>query len=200
MRKINSINKMDWMDAVILWIERKWEIVIKQWESNFEKMVPPGVDYKGEIICFCAGLAVSTIGSMIVYFSRFFRFRDSLYESSIFGRRVLMEGAVMPDFKDVFGGCFLGFACVMLYMLAFAGYHYFYHFQGSRSIYLMKRLPKRRELLKRCLMLPIAAICICLAVVFLLLLVYYWHYMHSTPTECLTPGQWQKLMGFGPGG
>ena len=80
-----------------------------------------------------------------------------------------------------------------LCLVLLAAYHYAYHRQGSKSIYLMRRLPSKLELHRRCLTLPIAGILIALLTAFLLLLIYYAVYMNVTPAECLMPGQWQKL-------
>ena len=171
-----------------------WKAGFSNWESGFERMVPPGVDYKKEMRYFLEGLVLVSISSMIWFSFRFQSFLGDLYRiKSALGNEVLDENALMPDFKVVLGNCLLGFAVLILGAAAMVGYHYLYYFQGSRSIYLMRRLPGRWEYLKRCAALPGLAVLICFATAFLLLLLYFGYYMIGTPSRCLTPNQWQKL-------
>jgi uncharacterized membrane protein YqhA len=87
----------------------------------------------------------------------------------------------------------VGFLILALCMLALIVYHYAYHYQGSKSIYLMKRLPNRWEMHRRCITLPLLAALICLIAAIAFLLIYFGIYMVFTPKECLTLGQWQKI-------
>lgn len=107
--------------------------------------------------------------------------------------RVLREGAIMTDFVEVLNYALIGFAILALVMAALAVYNYAYHRQGSKSIYLMRRLPNRWELHKRCLAIPLVSVLMCAAAAFILLCIYYWIYMLVTPEVCLVPGQWQKI-------
>lgn len=68
---------------------------------------------------------------------------------------VLRPGAVMEDFAQLLDWMLLGFAVTAVCMAALAVWHYASHFQGSRSIYTMRRLPQRWELARRCLTLPL---------------------------------------------
>jgi amino acid transporter len=99
----------------------------------------------------------------------------------------------MTDFYAILGGALYGFLILALCMPALILYHYAYHYQGSKNIYLMRRLPNRWELHKRCVTLPLLAALICLLSVLVLLCIYLGIYMTATPRECLTPGQWQKI-------
>lgn len=126
------------------------------------------------------------------YFVKLHNAWKSLYRVR-YGVYELREGAVMQDFVEILGPAFLGFAVLALAMLAFAVYHYAYHSQGSKSIYLMRRLPNRWELHRRCLTIPLVSVILCGLLVFILLCIYYWAYILVTPEVCLTPGQWQKI-------
>ena len=64
------------------------------------------------------------------------------------------------------------------------------------SIYLMRRLPDRWELHRRCLVFPFAGLVLCVAAAFLTVVLCYACYMIATPEICLTPGQWQKYWRF----
>ena len=108
-------------------------------------------------------------------------------------KKVLIDGMMMPDFIDLVEHAFLGFFIAMLLALAFALYHYAFHYQGSKSIYLMRRLPNRLELHRRCWTVPVAAALIIAAVMVLTFLFYFAIYLLVTPDGCLESGQWQKI-------
>ncbi len=152
---------------------------------------PPGVNLGQELGWFASG-----IGASLLY-SLGFLFRYSREYQLLFlwdgTAKVLNTSAVMPNFVQVLGGSLDTFLVLALSMAAVAIYHYSYHYQGSKSIYLMRRLPDRWELPRRCLTLPLMGVLACLCVALLLLLIYYAVYMAFTPRACLAPYQWQKI-------
>ena len=77
----------------------------------------------------------------------------------------------------------------------FAATHYFYHYQETKSIYTMKRLPKKPlELHKRCLAAPLAGMAATVLLFFLTLAVLYVHYILIVPEQCISPNQLGKLI------
>ncbi len=158
---------------------------------DLSRCAPPGLDLRAETCLFGGCMALSTLFSLS-FLVRFFEERDRLYRSSG-SERTLLPDAVMPDFADVLDGALIGFAVLALCMAAFVAVHYAYHHQGSKSIYLMRRLPDRWERHRRCWTLPLLGIAACLLAAFVLLLIYYAIYMLATPEVCLTPGQWRKI-------
>ena len=161
-------------------------------KPDLSRFVPAGIDAVQEGKWVLKGLGCSAGFSFLLFIIRCSRARGDLFTTRL-GKRVLIEGAVMSGFRDVLGIAFAGFAVLALAMLALAAYHYVYHRIGSRSIYLMRRLPDRSELHRRCLALPAAGIVCCVCAAFLLLCIYYWIYIAMTPAQCLVPGQWQAL-------
>ena len=162
-------------------------------KPDLGRFVPPGTDAAQEKKWIVTGLACSAGFSLLYFIIRCCSAHNDLFATRLDGKRELIEGAVMLDFKDVLGIAFVGFAALSLAMLGLAAYHYIYHRIGSRSIYLMRRLPDRLELHRRCLALPAAGIVCCACAGFLLLCIYYWIYIAMTPEQCLVPGQWQAL-------
>lgn len=159
--------------------------------ADIEKYFPAGIDRRQEIKWIVIGLSASFIYSL-----EFFIFLSNRYYSlfTMRGKKlVLTEGAVMPDFVEVLGSSLTGFWLVALCMVALFAYHYVYHYQGSKSIYLMKRLPNRWELWRRCVALPALSAAAALCLAGLLLLIYLGIYLLVTPKTCLAPGQWQKI-------
>lgn len=158
---------------------------------DLHRHVPPGLDPAQELGWFAGGLGISllySLGFLIRYDNEY----QSLFVWDGF-MKTLDTSAVMPDFVQILGGSLNGFLILALCMVAVAVYHYSYYYQGSKSIYLMRRLPSRWELPRRCLTLPLLGIITCLCIALLLLLIYYAVYMKFTPQACLAPQQWQKL-------
>lgn len=160
-------------------------------EKQIIAFVPLGIDLQQELKWITILLAVSFLYSMtfLIYLSNAYH---ELF-AYIAGKKVMIDGVIMPDFVELLGNSLSGFLITALSMAGLLGYHYLYHFQGSKSIYLMKRLPDRMELWKRCLGLPVLSAVLSLCIAVLLLIVYFGIYLLVTPEVCLTPDQWRKI-------
>ena len=159
---------------------------------RLDRWAPPGISVPAELKCIGAGLGGSALFSWF-FLTKWQDAKERLY-SGPSNARILIEGAIMPDFDDILGPYLYGFFIVALCMLALAVWHYSYHHQGgSNSAYLMRRLPDRWEWHRRCLAIPVTAALLSLLLAFLFLCLYYWVYMTFTPSICLTPDQWQKI-------
>ena len=160
--------------------------------TRLERSVPLGINYGAELKWLAFGFVAALLGSLS-FFAAYANHYQMLFQWRTELLKVLRPGAVMPDFVDILGASLIGFLILAVCMIGMLIYHVAYHYQGSRSIYLMRRLPRRRELWRRCLALPAAAAAASLCAAFLLLLLYYWYYMARTPDACLTPDQWEKI-------
>lgn len=100
----------------------------------------------------------------------------------------------MPTFGSLLADLHpgLGFLLAALAILSCGLWHYTYHYQGSKSIYLMRRLPNRRELLRRCLPLPLLGAALALLLGILTLALFYILYMTATPKAYLPPDIWSR--------
>lgn len=156
--------------------------------------VPLGIRWQSERSILAACLAVSALISL-VFPSRFAEQYANLYITAD-ASRILRAGARMEDFSVLMRGALLGFLVTALLMVFLAAYHYRWHFQGSKSIYLMRRLPSKYELARRCLAVPVLGILLAALTAFLLACLYYAVYIRLTPPQCLTPGQWQAFWSF----
>ena len=160
-------------------------------DTWIERYVPAGIDYRQEIKWISSGLLLS-----LLYSFRFLLALRRGYQSlfiMVGSEWILNSSAVMPDFIQLLEHSLIGFPIAALCAAALTFYHYLYHYQGSKSIYLMRRLPDRTELLRRCLTLPLIAAAAALAAATLLLILYFGIYMFVTPESCLAPGQWSKI-------
>lgn len=160
-------------------------------EKQISAFAPAGINLRQEVKWINILLAASFCYSLIflIYLSNAYH---GLF-TYIAGKKVLVDGAIMPDFAELLGTSLSGFLITALSMAGLLAYHYLYHFQGSKSIYLMKRLPDRLELWRRCLSLPVLAAVLSLCIAAVLLAVYFGIYLLVTPEVCLTPDQWGKI-------
>ena len=148
---------------------------------------PPGMDLRFWKQFFWSGLAFSAFYSL-TFLMEYQHAWDGLWRDR--ERLELWENAQMPAFFRLLDKSLLGYLVVAVGMLAMAGYSYGYFYQGSRSIYLMRRLPDRWELLRRCLTVPTVAILICCVTGLMNGLLYYGIYRIFTPSACLPVGLW----------
>ena len=156
-------------------------------KPDLTRYAPPGFPLRTERQLFLLAMIVA------VLFSLQFPAR---YAAALQTVRQQLERnlpAIMPDFYQLLGRALLGFALPALCMLIYVFLHYSYHHQGSRSIYLMRRLPDPTELHRRCLTLPLLGIACCILTAAVVLMLYFAIYMTVTPKPCLMPQQWQKL-------
>ena len=158
---------------------------------DLTRHAPPGIDLKYEKNTFIAGLIIAVLSS-----TGFLSRLDHQY------RITFKEGVVvqypMPEFLTIMGQGMVVFRILIPCMLAFAIYHYLYHRTGSKSIYLMRRLPDRWEYHRRCLTLPLVGAGLVFLAEVILLLFYFWIYVLVIPEANLVPGQfatiWRALL------
>ena len=160
-------------------------------KHDLSRCAPPGINLKQERQFFLTGMICAELYSML-FLLRYGNARSWLFEQHA-GQRMLIPGAIMEDFVTILSDALVGFLVLSLCMLVLIVYHYAYHYQGSKSIYLMRRLPSSWELHRRCLTLPLLAVLCCALAALILLLIYYGIYLFFTPKSCLVPGQWQKI-------
>ena len=159
--------------------------------SFLKRYSPPGMDITHEKSWLIGGLPVGILWSFVF----FFRYADAYEElfTRSGGEQVLKPGAVIQPFDEIMGPSLLALVLVAFIMLQFLFHHWFYFYQGSRSIYLMKRLPQKGELVKRILILPVLAFFICMAVLVLVRFLYFGVYLLVTPDSCLPANVWQQF-------
>lgn len=159
---------------------------------DWSRRVPMGMD--GETVwAFLMGGVSVAWGLSWPFFVRFWNAVDALYTHRG-GKQILRAGAEMPAFHEVLGGALTGFGLFALCLPFVVLWNYSYHWQGSRSIYLMRRLPDKWELHRRCLTQPLAALAVCAVAAVATLLVYFAFYWFVPPEECLRGGQWRMLL------
>ena len=159
---------------------------------RLDALFPVGTEPRRELMWVGVAWGGAILYSAFGFFSAFRSAYDMLfYRWNTL--RSLRPGAVMPDFGSLLGRSLAGFLVVALCMIGLAAYHYAYHYQDSKSIYLMRRLPQRWELLRRCAAAPLLCAAASFLLAFLVLLLYFWFYLAVSPEGCVVPGQWARL-------
>lgn len=152
--------------------------------KRLDAYAPPGIYLTAEIRYYIVTMIVGTIWSLFCYLHAYLRERSDLFEWQN-KQWVLMKGSVMEPFTELTEEIFTLFGIALIYTVIIAVYHYLYHYQGSKMMYLMRRLPDKWELHRRCLVLPIAGFCITIVYMLLLKALYYVIYLVFTPHQCL---------------
>lgn len=160
---------------------------------DWSRWAPPGRDARQEAVRFLWGLGGGAALAWVWFLARYWSARSELFVVKN-GRRVLSEGRMMPDLPEIIGISFLGLWAVLLWAAVTAALHYAGHYrEGSRPVYLMRRLPDRWEYHRRCLAIPGAAALLAAVLIPAFLMLFYVIYMNCTPAACLPPDQWQKI-------
>lgn len=163
----------------------------KAYRKRAEDSVPLGISWKKERSALIAGLITSILISL-VFPIRFINCYHALFFTAG-STKTILPGAQMPDFKVLMDYTLTGFLILALSMIPLALYHYRYHTQNSKSIYLMKRLPSKYELAKRCLTMPCVGLAASAITACLLICLFYLLYVTLTPAACMTPEQWKNF-------
>lgn len=148
-----------------------------------ETYAPPGIDITKEKMGWIFCMVASTCWCMN-FLLRYWDYYTRLYEMSG-GRKVLIANAKMPNFEYLTKDLFEVFGLVILFCVLTVVYHYYYHYQGSKMMYLMRRLPNRWEVHVRCFTLPVIASVISIVYMVVLRMLFYSIYLFCTPAQCL---------------
>ena len=170
---------------------------MKKRESSFsrwiERQVPPGVDWWTEVKWAVSGLIVGALWSLVAFSYQFSNACRRLYEW-VGGKSILVESRTIDPFPELLDQAMVVLLLGMILTLPLACYHYAYYYLGSRSIYVMRRLPDRWELWRRCLTVPVLLAAVCLLAIELLTFLYFLLFLLLTPNPCLPLDSWRQLL------
>lgn len=150
---------------------------------NPERFFPPGYEYEWERKS--AVLLLGTgVGLSLLFFRRLHQAAEVLYEYTD-RMRVLRKDAVAVSFGQLVANHWGLYVPLLLFLTAMMIYHYIYYYRETKSIYLMRRLPRRGAVLKSCVMGPLSGLGMAAVILALLYLLYYGCYLLVIPGECL---------------
>lgn len=148
-----------------------------------EKYAPLGMNIHSELLWYIV-IVILVILESILFLVRYTIARGELYQSYA-GEMVLIEGAIIEDFAGLTTDLFAEMVIICGVSILHIITNYMYHYQGSKMVYLMKRLPDKWELHRRCLTLPIAEVVILVVLSLVLRMIYFAIYILCTPSQCL---------------
>lgn len=152
---------------------------------DLERHFPPGYEWRTELGLYALALVWASAWGIIGYFSRL---STELAE--------VKNGYDMAWFYDVLGKAFAWFPIVMGFMIITIALHYAHHHSGSKSVYLMRRLPDRWEFHRRCITAPLVSVIITIVIAAILFFAFYAAYMLLTPEDKLRPDQLEQLLKY----
>ncbi|MDE5893540.1 MAG: hypothetical protein K2H45_11520, partial [Acetatifactor sp.] len=121
--------------------------------SNPEDYFPPGYEYEMERNSAGLLLGIGAVLSLS-FFVNLYHAVEALYEY-VNHRQILRKNAVAASFAELVGGQWMFYIPFVLFLAAMVIYHYFYYCRETKSIYLMRRLPRRGVLFKSCVKGPL---------------------------------------------
>ncbi len=150
---------------------------------------PPGFEYEKSCKSFIGTVSAAVVYSFI-FLTNYARERSRLfYTVTDMGtgevRKTLREGAQMAPFSEVIGYSFVMFIVVFVVVIYTMILQCLYYREGSKSIYLAKRLPDKWFAWRTCFTAPLIGLFIGLFVMGLMLAIYYGVYIGFTPAQCL---------------
>ena len=166
---------------------------------DYARLCPPDAtpwSYRNAHVFAVAGVAGFTA---LILLMRICTARSALYWTRG-SKRELMDGATAPDYGALIAGDGVGgFPLPLLTGLLLLGLlfvcvkNYLDLSQGSRAIWLMRRLPDRWELPRRCCGLPLLGMAAALVLLLIVVLLFYLVYLWLIPEACRAPDQWHRL-------
>lgn len=162
-------------------------------KKKLRNLVPPWTDGVAHLqICLVALIGPSLI-SLGIFHAELQETLNILCVWQDATQRVFPPGRMMHDFVTLLHGVWPLFwvPLVTAVILGVVNRHGFS--QGSKAVYLMRRLPDRWEYPRRCFALPLLTLLLGMALTVLVLLACWGLYTHFTPEYAIPPNQWEKF-------
>ena len=150
---------------------------------DWKKYDPPGMDTGKEQALYIAGIIASLTYSL-GYFGLYWDAYRRLFQK-VGDTRVLRPERPMEPFGELVGSHLMGYLIVGICLFGTVWMRYSYYRQGSRSDYLMRRLPDGGLYHRTCWVRPVVRMGLCALAALVTLLVYVLVYVGMTPAACL---------------
>lgn len=145
---------------------------------------PPGWNTKRDLYLYLAALGVLVITCMGSFLTRYSHAREALFIYR-YGKKMLIEGAMIPPLGDLLLRSLYGFWLVLFGCFSIAFSRYMSFFTETKSIYVMKRLSDPKEIRRMCFAAPALGLVIGIILSLLLFLITLLIYRLATPAVCL---------------
>ena len=153
-----------------------------------DRLTPPGVSVKRQISYFALAAGLFLFVWSLGFFFSYADQADKLYYLDWYRVRHVKEGAVIKPFLFFIQGRMVGFRAYVLFCAGTAAANFRSFYAETKSIYVMKRLPRAWEHPVRCLAVPLLAVLAGFLFAVLLTALYWLFYRYATPEVCLPAG------------
>ncbi|MBR2370400.1 MAG: hypothetical protein IKA82_00100 [Clostridia bacterium] len=150
----------------------------------FISISPPGMSLRSEAVFLAVGNIVGFLYSL-GFIVRYFQERATLFKYDKALGYILKEGAKIEPFVELLEDAFVIFLITAVASLSFIIMRYAYFHQGSKSVYLMKRLPDPTLRHKMSIKAPVLYCLLTLGAMLACFLLYLAIYYLFTPTQCM---------------
>ena len=150
---------------------------------DLTKYDPPGMDTGKEQGFFITGMVLSLFYS-IPYLDAYWDEYQSCFDR-VGDTRVVDPRITIEPFFEILDKYLMGYFILAACMFVAVAIRYAYYRQGSKSIYLMRRLPDERFLHYTCWLQPMVRAGLSLLAALVSLAVFYGIYVFVTPAACL---------------
>ena len=158
--------------------------------NKLKKRFPPGASKGIEVQVFTV-LELLLIFRSTAFASNFHQARERLFEW-VGAEQVLLEGTFMPPFPALVHNIWPDFLAASLALLAcLVPLHYLSYRTGSKSIYLMRRLPDRNLIHKQCWTFPLLEVAAFFLTALILYGIFLLCYLKLTPAGHLPLDIWR---------
>ena len=162
---------------------------MKRKSMDWDRLVPVGLNGRRTARQTAAGLSLAALWSVLCFLSGYLPRLGDIHRYIRWGgpKTILMD-----HFSALIRHTGLGFQILAAALVLLAAGHGLHHCRESRSIYLMRRLPDKWDLWRRCLALPALGLACCAVLAVLLVLLYFFIYRFCTPSEYCAPAEAQE--------
>ena len=153
-------------------------------KERLRKLYPPGYEWREELISAAILLGFAFLMSWR-YLFRLGRMIAGLYAYGRNGEWYLRPDALAGSFSELIQGSFWGFFLPLVFLAVMRVWHYIFYWRHTKSIYVMRRLPRHGVVFLSCIKGPV--LCAVMLAVFagILWLLYLGLYWLVVPAECI---------------
>lgn len=164
-------------------------------EERLQALLPPNVSAGTTRMAIIGSLVLGTLISGVDFLARYGKVWDAIQTARHIGDILPVYANVqMPPFLRMADTTLVVFGILIALALAFSALCYASFYQGSRSIYLMRRMPDGQATLRRWIWtVPLRWALLNLAMAIVLLTIFFLVWRFKTPTEYL-PWNGDSLM------
>lgn len=155
-----------------------------------KKWFPPGLMVEGQLALIVALLCIVSGWSFLVFRENHW---DDVLKNCYVGFETwyhLAEEYEMPEFMPMLRNCFDILNYYLIAMVGLMLYNYRYHYNESKSVYLMKRLSNPWEFHRRCISVPLLGM-VCGGILAVAMIgLFYIYYSTFVPPFDYEVGSW----------